>query len=395
MKQRRSSLGSVFLTVVIDLLGFGIVLPLLPLYGDAYGAPKWVLGLLFSSFSAMQFLTAPIWGRLSDRHGRRPVILLGLVGSTLAYALFALAPLLSAPLTWLFVSRILAGGFGGTIAAAQAYIADVTPPEKRGKSMALIGVAFGLGFTIGPAIGGLSFEYMGETGPGVIAASLSFLALLYAWSKLGEPERHAKQRSHGWIDTEALKAAARTPGVLALLGAAFITTICFGLFESTLSLLAKDQYDFRVGKVGWLFSYVGFCSLISQGVIVRRLITRVGEVALLIAGPILIAVGFVGLAMIPSFGLLLAIAPLPVLGVGCVMPSVSSLLSRRTSAGHQGAVLGVNQSSQSLARIIGPFIGLTMYAWGPGLPFFVGAGVVLLGLGCALVVKARPVEDRY
>lgn len=393
---KRPSLGSVFLTVVIDLMGFGIVLPLLPLYGDRYGASELTLGLLFSSFSAMQFLSAPLWGRLSDKHGRRPVILLGLVGSMLGYGLFAVAPLMpdAQVLVWLFIARIVAGVFGGTLAAAQAYIADVTPPEERGRGMALIGVAFGLGFTIGPAIGGLGFS-LHECAPGLIAAAFSLGAFLFAWSRLGEPERQRSDRKRTWLDLETLGNAFRTQGLGALLLIAAGTVTCFALFESILSLLGKERFAYTEKDIGWFFSYLGLCSMISQGVIVRRLLKKVGERPLLLAGPVLIILGFAGLALLESEAALWAVVPLPVLGMGMIMPSAGSLISRRTDGEMQGAVLGVNQSLQSVARIVGPVVGLGVFAHSQALPFWIGAAVMAAVFLLGMRLRGEQIADRY
>ncbi len=391
---QKPSLLGVFLTVVIDLLGFGIVLPLLALYGDEYHAIKLTIGLLFSCFSAMQFITAPIWGRLSDRYGRRRVILFGLVGSVLSYLLLAAAPSMGAPLFWLFASRVTAGIFGGTLSSAQAYIADVTTPEERGRGMALIGVAFGIGFTLGPAIGGLGWK-LDPSAPGLIAAAFSAIALVYAWFKLAEPERAGQHRTNKWFDLSALQAALKTPGVGAILAMAFVTVGVFALFESALSLLGKTQYGWEPDDVGWLFSYIGFCSMISQGVIVRRLLKKVGELPLLLVGPVLLAIGMAAIGMLPSASMLWVIAPLPVLGLGMIMPSLGSLLSRRTAASQQGGVLSVNQSIQSLSRIVGPVLGLSLFASDAGLPFLVGAGLMVIPLALGVRLKGVKVEDRY
>ena len=381
---RRSPLLAVFLTVVIDLLGFGIVLPLLPLYADEHGAPGVVIGLLFVAFSGMQFLTAPLWGRWSDRIGRRPVILLGLTGSFLSYLLFAASEILPYPLVWLFVSRTTAGVFGGTISTAYAYIADVTSTKERGRGMALIGMAFGIGFTIGPALGGLGYRW-DPMAPGLIAAGCSALAWLYAWRSLTEPERRRPTTRGTWLDTKAFRRAVGRPGVGLLLLAVFVTVSSFALMESTLGLLAKRVYAFDIHEVGLLFTYLGFWIALTQGLVVRRLLPRVGEVRMARAGAVLLAAGLLLLAADQTVLYLACVAPLSVLGFGMVTPSVNALLSLRTPGDEQGGVMGISQSLQSLGRIVGPMVGLSLFGIAWPLPFRLGAagmaGAFLLTLG--------------
>lgn len=386
---RRSPLLAIFLTVVIDLLGFGIVLPLLPLYADEHGAPGAVIGLLFVAFSGMQFLTAPLWGRWSDRVGRRPVILLGLLGSFLSYLLFAVSEVLPQPLLWLFISRITAGVFGGTISTAYAYIADVTSDKERGRGMALIGMAFGIGFTIGPAIGGLGYR-LHPMAPGLIAAGFSALAWLYAWRSLTEPERRRPTTRGTWLDLAAFRRAIGRPGIGLLLVAVFVTVTSFALMESTLGLLAKKVYTFDIQQVGLLFTYLGFWIALTQGMIVRRLLPRVGEVRMARAGALLLAVGLLLLSMDQTVLYLATVAPLSVLGFGMVTPSVNALLSRRTPADEQGGVMGISQSLQSLARIVGPMMGLSLFGVSWPLPFRIGAAGMLGAFFLTLGFRAPP-----
>ncbi|MHC5010222.1 MAG: MFS transporter [Planctomycetota bacterium] len=387
---RRKPLLAVFLTVVIDLLGFGLVLPLLPLYAKDYDASGAVIGLLFASFSGMQFLFSPFWGRLSDKVGRRPIIIVGLCGSIASYVLFALAHDLPEPLTVLFVSRILAGVFGGTITTAYAYVADVTPVEERGRGMALIGAAFGIGFTIGPAIGGLGHDLLGPMGPGFIAAGFSLVALAFAVFRLPEPERHDVARQGAWIRFGAYARAFRVEGVPPILLLTFIATFAFALFESTLALLAKERFEgWGPRSNGLLFSYIGLSLAIAQGVFVRRFMGRVGEVRFAIAGSVLLAIGLLAVGYAPTPLLLALVAPVAVFGFAMLSPSLASLLSRRTDAHTQGEVLGVSQSMQSLARIVGPVVGNALLAIGLHLPYWGGAAVVGVGFLMSLGLSAR------
>jgi MFS family permease len=386
--RRFSPLAAVFLTVVIDLLGFGLVLPLLPLYGHAYGASELVIGLLFASFSATQFLVAPLWGRLSDRIGRRPVLLLGLCGSVAAYTLFGLAPALPAPLVFLFASRIVAGLFAGTIATAYAYIADVTTPEERGRGMALIGAAFGIGFTLGPAIGGLGHGALGPMAPGFIAAAFSATALVFALLRLPEPVRHADAAA-AHAGASALRAALGAPTLPTILALVMLGQTCFSLFESTLARSAQERFGFDETDNGWLFSYLGLCFAIAQGFVVRRFMRRVGEALFVVLGTIVLGLGLLAVGHAPSVGLLAAAVPLPVVGFAMIAPSLTSLLSRRTPVAVRGAALGVQQSASSLSRIVGPVVGLALLGAGLRLPYVVGAGAMLLALLLAVSLLTR------
>ena len=400
-RKPRSPLVALFLTVLIDLLGFGIVLPLLPQYAKDYDATPWELAILMASFSAMQFVFAPLWGRLSDRHGRRPILMVGLAGSMASYVLFGLAEVdgvhqalgLATPFGVLLVSRILAGVFGATIGTAYAYIADVTDSITRGKGMALIGAAFGVGFTIGPVVGGLSDEYIGSAAPGFIASGLSLLALLWAWRSLSEPERHREAERRGWAGLKSLGAALSEPSVALIIFLQFFATFCFANMEGVLALFARGRLGYDAGDNGWLFAYLGFSLLIAQGVIVRRFLPRVGELRFNAIGCILLATGLLSVAVSSEAWHAFVALPIGVLGFAICTTSLASLLSQRTPESMQGEVLGVNQSSLSLARILGPGVGnllLPATLMGPELarPFWVAGGLMLVAfVGAAILMR--------
>jgi MFS transporter, DHA1 family, tetracycline resistance protein len=311
---RKAGLLLVFVTVFIDLLGFGIVLPLLPHYGEAFQADGWQIGLLMASFSAMQFLFAPIWGRLSDRVGRRPILILGLAGSTVSYALFGYATSLGVEgrllgltaLTWLFITRIGAGIAGATIPTAQAYIADITGPRERAKGMALIGAAFGIGFTFGPLLGAFFVsDVHGSTptpAPGYVAAVISGCALLFAIIKLPESlNPDSKPVDRHWFDIQGFRAAIRHPHVGMVLVAMFLTTFAFGQFEATLSLLTEriglsQRHNFYV------FAYIGLILTLSQGILVRRLVPKLGDFRMGLTGVLLMVAGMLAIAQAASEG---------------------------------------------------------------------------------------------
>jgi MFS family permease len=403
----------VFLVVFIDLLGFGIVLPQLPLYGDKYvnalipggkenPAGGAILGLLMASFSAMQFVFAPIWGRVSDRVGRRPILLLGLAGSVAFYTLFGYASDLhpdhaALALVLLYVARLGAGVAGATISTAQAVIADCTGPERRKHGMALIGAAFGIGFTFGPLIGAgalaLFPEHLGVIG--YVAAALSLIALGLGFALLPETRRFsAGVIDRKWINWNGVLYALRTPAIAPVVLTFFLATLGFGAFETTLALLNRDALGVDEQHSYLVFAYVGFVLMLTQGFLYRRLANRLSEVTFMLAGIWLMAVGVLSLAGVSwvalnqraDFGVrlawMLASLTLCVVGFAFLTPSAQALVSRRTDAARQGEVLGVNQSAAAMARILGPIFGLTLYKLTPShmLPYAFGAGLLLLML---------------
>lgn len=417
-KRRKAGLSLIFVTVFIDLLGFGIVLPLLPRYGEHFEADGGTLGLLMASFSAMQFLFAPLWGRISDRVGRRPILILGLVGSTVFYGMFGFATSLGnegiflgiGALSWLFITRIGAGIAGATIPTAQAYIADITGPKERGKGMALIGAAFGIGFTFGPLIGAAFVS--AETGatpsaaPGYVACVLSGIAALLSIFLL--PESLNKETSaslskrHHWFDVSSFRHALSRPQIGLILLTIFLTTFAFAQFESTLSLLTQEL-GFAARSNFYIFAYIGLILTLSQGILVRRLIPKIGEYRMGLAGILLMVVGLLMIGVAGnsgSYALLYAVLPISVVGFSATTPSLQSLLSLNTSDDQQGGILGVGQSISALARILGPLAGIVLFkgtknGFIPGSitsPYWVGAGIMVLGLLLLGVLKSHATD---
>lgn len=408
---RRGSLLVIFLTVFVDLLGFGIVLPLLPIYADRFTLDEsgWQLGLLMASYSAMQFLFAPLWGRLSDHIGRRPVLMIGLSGSVAFYTGFGVATIMES--FWLLlVCRIGAGIAGATIPTAQAYIADTTSLEKRSKGMALIGMAFGLGFTFGPILGFLAVptrDAQPGPWPGYVAALLSAVALVMAifWlpeSRTKEQRLGATDSSHPRFDRRGLQLALRVPSIGLLLFAIFVCLFSFSNFETTLSLLIKggregvaSPFEFSWGQVCLTYAYIGFTLALVQGGIVRRLSGRIadGTLAATGAGIEILGFGTMVLAILwQSAGLLLGALAIVVAGFSFMQPSLNALLSRRTSPDQQGAVLGVGQSVNSLARIAGSGLGIPLLRIHDQLPYLLAAGLMVFGL-IFVVIAARSGRD--
>ncbi|MBA3316018.1 MAG: MFS transporter [Planctomycetota bacterium] len=400
-RSRSASLAAIFAVVFIDLLGFGIVLPLLPRYGKYFDAEVG-LGALVAVFSAMQFIFAPMWGRLSDRIGRRPVLLVGLAGSVVFYGLFGVATGLDkdatllglTPLAWLFISRIGAGIAGATISTAQAYIADVTGPADRAKGMALIGAAFGAGFTFGPLLGAafVSDDLAAAPSPlpGYLAAGLSAVAFVAAVFVLKEPERLAATQARAlpvgrWT-------LLRDPVRMAIFGQIFLTTAAFAMFESTLALLSRhlgysDRDNF------YLFAFVGVTLTLAQGLLVRRWAWKLGERRMAPLGIAYLAIGLVMLAFLESrgaFGNVIFYGALLfcVIGFAFVTPALQSLLSLTTPADRQGSVLGLGQSASALARIAGPVIGVGLFQRSVPLAYGVAAAVMLAGLAAIFPVLA-------
>jgi MFS family permease len=421
----RSALMIVFLVVFIDLLGFGIVLPLLPRFAKSYVQPivgggeenpmvGLVVGLLMSSFSLMQFLFAPFWGRISDRVGRRPILLLGLSGSVVFYMLFGYA--LSLPtenarlvLMLLFAARIGAGIAGATISTAQAVIADSTPPEKRKHGMALIGAAFGIGFTFGPLFGYASLRWFPDQHEviGYTAAALSFLALLLGIRLL--PETRRLQATAGLrrriLDFSAWKRALTSPALWPVVAAFFLATLGFGAFEVTLALLLGDAMGLDEDDTFLVFAYVGLVLAFTQGFLYRRLAKRVTETTFMAMGIFLMAVGVAGLGAIsyatfvesnrPAFGWLLLALAAAVIGYAFLTPSATALVSRRTEGERQGEILGVNQSAASMARILGPIFGVTLYEATAThlLPYIYGSALLVLMLPLVPLIRRGGKEE--
>jgi MFS family permease len=417
-RANRSARGIVFLVVVIDLLGFGIVLPLLPRLGEDYlehlfpgqrALTGLVLGLLMSSFSLMQFLFAPVWGRVSDHVGRRPILLLGLVGSVVFYTLFGFSltmppdSLAAAAVLLMFVARIGAGVAGATIATAQAVIADCTPPEQRKQGMAMIGMAFGIGFTFGPifGFGALQFFPNNHEAIGYTAAGLSLAALLLALRILPETRRFGGIGERGrlsaprkWLEWGALRQALWSPAIGPVILVFFLASLGFASFESTLSLLLKDGMGLDPRHSFLMFAYVGLVLSLAQGVYRGVLARHLSETTFMGLGITLMATGLLCLGGVNwlalsgalPFGVLLALLMLAlaiaVVGFAFLTPSAQALISRRTDDDRQGEILGVNQSASAMARILGPICGLILYQLTTShlLPYLFGTALLVLML---------------
>ncbi len=390
---RRKSLLIIFLSVFIDLIGFGIVLPLLPIYSENFGAGDLVIGLIIASYSLMQFLFAPAWGRLSDRIGRRPVLLISNFGSAASYVLFAVASVqdTGAALWLLLASRVFAGICGANLSVASAYIADISPPEKRSKSMGLIGMAFGLGFIFGPALGQFALQGFGPAGPGWVAATICALNFGFGYFILGESRRPGSEAAVKRPKLEQWTATLRQPTVGLLVLVYFFATFCFASFESTFPRLLFARSGDAVLYVGYLFTYCGVLSAIIQGGLIGPLVKRLGEAKLIAVSLFAFAVGLV---ILPYFGhMAWLIFGLGLVAAGSALnrPPTFGLISMHTSADHQGTVLGVTQSAGSLARILAPVAANLLFRHDPATPYlFCAVIAAVTGLVTWLLLCRRP-----
>ncbi|HEU5050296.1 MAG TPA: MFS transporter [Gemmatimonadales bacterium] len=368
----------VFLTVFLDLVGFGIVLPLLPSYGARFTASATLIGALVATDSLLTFLLAPRWGRLSDRIGRRPVLLIGLAGSAVSYLVFGLAGSFLA----LLLSRVISGATGATVHVAQAYLADITPPERRSHAMGLIGAAFGLGFTIGPAIGGSASLY-GDALPGLIAAGIAAANFLFAFATL--PETEVRRRP----DYRPLpRSWARFTSPF---GVMFASTLAFTAIYVSFPLYSQDVLGYGRSTVSSFFVIIGLITIVVQGRLIGSLAPRFGERRLVVAGSILMAAGFGLFAPLAGTtgGLITAIALLTT-GFCLVGPSLAGLVSRRTAREEQGGALGMLQSVGAVARIVGPpAAGFLAQVAGPAAPFYAAAGAAALAAVAGSVQSAE------
>ena len=391
---KRTPLLLIFLIAFIDLLGFGIVIPILPSYATKnLGADEFMIGVIVASFSFMMFIFTPIWGRVSDRIGRKPVLLIGLVSSIIGYLTFALTD----SLTMLIASRMLAGIGGANISAAQAYIADVTPPDQRAKGMGLIGSAFGLGFVFGPFIGG-NLSVYGYHVPGFFAAGLSAISLVVTIIFLPSPpiarqsEQASKQKFFSGKNWKYLIGHANVSNLIFL---QFLLIFAMSNIYANFALFGIKDYHLSDREVGYLFACIGVMNTIMQGGVLRQLTKIFSERTLFVIGNCIMFIGLLSIPFSPGVVALFLATALYAIGTGMVIPTSVSLLSQNVSGADQGTVLGINQSVSSLARIFGPMIGGLLFLHiGHQMPFFGSAFITLLAtaLSLRLLSKDRLLE---
>jgi DHA1 family tetracycline resistance protein-like MFS transporter len=394
----RTATVVLFIVVFVNLVGFGIVIPLLPFYSEHYGASPDQVTLLLASYSAAQFVTAPIWGRASDRWGRKPILIVSLAGTVASYVWLAFAD----DLAHLFWARILAGVMAGSLSAAFAYVADITDETSRSRGMGMIGAAFGLGFIAGPAIGG--FLAGGDPSnadfrlPALTAVAFSGAALLLAAALLPESLPHETRarlaaRSKGERRAE-LTAALREPGILSVLVLTFLAVFAFAGLEAVFALWTERTYGWGVQQNGYVFALLGVISAVIQGGILGRLVRRFGERALVRQGFLTLAIGLAAIPFATELPVLLLALVIATYGFSVATPALNTLLTLSAPQGAIGAVVGVGRSAATLARAAGPaFAGYVFILAGKDWPFFAGAAIlvgVLLVSGRLLAGPRRP-----
>jgi DHA1 family tetracycline resistance protein-like MFS transporter len=397
-------LGAIFLTVFVDLLGFGLVLPFLAKEArDTFGVSAFVATLLGSVYSLMQFLFVPVWGRVSDRVGRRPVLLWSIAGTALTMAGLGVSLAYGSSVAWLFAARIFGGIATANLGTASAYIADITKPEDRAKGMGLIGMAFGLGFILGPGIGGAlaKIPIAGRHGavPCLVAACLSVVNL--GWVYLGVAESLPREkrattppRRLAPLNVEAMRAAFALPGVGLAVAVNFLVILSFTNLDQTFTFFCGDVFGIDERGTGYVLAFIGVVAAGVQGGLVRPLAKRFDEALLMRAGALvqsLAFAGFVAAATLDARPLLYASGALLALGNGLTQPTTSAFISKRAPADRQGGTLGTNQSFASLARTFGPALGGWLYgSLGARAPY--AAASIGMVLAFALAMRLRKAD---
>lgn len=375
----------IFLTIFVNLVGFGIIIPLLPFYAERFGASPVIVGLLFAVFSVAQLLAAPALGDWSDRYGRRPILIFSLLGTVVSFVMLALAQ----TMTMLFVARIVDGLSGGNISTARAYVADVTEPKDRAKAYGLIGAAFGLGFILGPAIGGVLARW-GLTVPIWAAAIITLVATVLAWLWL--PETVHRAHAGAGNPFRYLPGMFRRPRIGRMLSIDFMYWFAFSIFQTTFALFAAYRFGFDAPKTGYFFSAFGLLGAVVQGGFIRPVVRRLGDKTTFITGVMFAAAGLVMAALAHSiFVFTLTLIPLA-LGMGFGHPTVSSLVSRAGAADEQGRIQGAASAVESLGRTLGPVWGnAALQHFGESTPY-VSAALFLL-VTCAMTFGYRVVDE--
>jgi multidrug resistance protein len=400
---KRSPLLVIFITVVIDLIGFGIVIPVLPFYVESpkFDASPREAGLLFAAYSVMQFIFSPVLGRLSDRYGRRPVLLFSIIGTGIGFLILGAANTL-----WmLFAGRILDGITGGNISTAYAYVADITTTEDRAKGMGLIGAAFGLGFILGPAIGGIMSQW-GISIPFYFAAGLAFFNAILIYFLLPE-SLTSKSKEALPTRSEYIRQLPSRPNLMIVLGIYFLSINAFSIMTTAFSFYTMYKFDYTAKHNGYIFAFIGVIAIALQGGLINRLVKRFGEIALVIIGSVLLASGFIFLPFIGQHtgGLLALLIVVAILAIGnsLLTPSLTTLVSKSLAANEQGMGMGLTQSVGSLGRAIGPIIeAFLIYA--PNVPqnmndhtifrtFFVAAVIMFVAFILSIHFARSHAED--
>jgi MFS transporter, DHA1 family, tetracycline resistance protein len=389
-----SPLRILFFVSMVDVLGFGVLIPLIPYMGERFGAAPEIITAILGSYSLCQLLAAPLWGRLSDRFGRRPILISSLAGACLSYGILALAH----GLALLLVSRMLAGFMAGNLAAAFAYASDVSAPEERAKSMGLVGAAIGIGFMVGIPVGGALAGNNAASAnfvrPALVSVALSLIAILLVKLKLPESRSVEERSAHRERGPSAFRLLAERASLRSIAGAALLVTCAQGILESIFVIWAFARFGAGPRTVGLALFGVALLTVAMQGGFVRRLAPRLGEALLGSCGAAAYALGLALVALagrnVPLVGAGLALAGL---GMGAFTPSASALASRQSRGADRGAVMGTYQASTSLARVIGPFASGYIYELaGPNAPFWAGACLAIPAVWLLLRARRRAAD---
>ena len=374
----------IFLTIFVNLIGFGIIIPLLPFYAETFGASPIVIGLLFAVFSVCQLVAAPVLGDLSDRWGRRPILIFSLLGTVVSFVMLAMAH----SIAMLFLARIVDGLSGGNISTARAYVADVTEPKDRARAYGLIGAAFGLGFIMGPALSGM-LATVSYTAPIWAAAALTLVAAAMAWVWL--PETVHRSNAGAGNPLSYLPALLERPAIRRVLTVDFIYWFAFSIFQTTFALFAARRFGFTASRTGYFMAGFGVLGAVIQGGFIRPIVKRTGDKPMFIAGVLFSIVGLVAASAAHSVTLFaLALVPLA-FGMGFSHPTVSSLVSRAGRGDEQGRVQGAASAVESLGRTLGPVWGnASLERYGEAMPFISGAAFLVLA---AIAVIGHQVSD--
>lgn len=401
----RGKLVVLMITAFLDMVGILMVVPLLPFYAQDLNDSGFVsrtlatlhmngdgmvVSLLVAMYAVVQLISAPYWGRVSDRFGRRPAMMIGLGGSALAYLVFAYAPTLD----WLFLSRIVQGAGGGTVGVIQAYVADSTRPEDRAKALGWLSAATNAGVALGPVIGGGAMHFLGRSGPGLSAALMSCITMLFAYHYLTESHDAAAAKAAGKVVRKSSEAVRRviSHGAEPASRLIWIYAITMGSFQAmstTLALFLAWRFSVTASTIGFFFTYIGTISVITRALVLGQMVDRFGEARLSRLGMVLLACGLAGMPIAPSIPLLaVAVALVPV-GTAFTFPCVTGLLSRVVASHERGLYMGVQQTFGGIARVVGPlYFGWAYDHLGPRVPFLTAAVVVLLTITLGLNMES-------
>ncbi len=376
-------ISTLFFIVVVDLLGFGIIIPLFPYMAVRLGATPEQITPILAVYSLCQFIAAPLWGRLSDRFGRRPILMSSMAGAALSYVMLAFGDSIG----WLIASRVLGGFMAGNISAAMAYAADVTSDENRARGLGVIGAAIGTGFTLGPALGGVlagaDLESANFARPALVAAALSTIAFIAVclWLPESLTSKQRARNAQRRIQRTAWRQVLQRPALTMLIGAILLVTIAHSMLESIVAIWAMDRFAFGPRQVGWYLLLLGALMVAMQGGAAGALTQRFGEKRVALAGVSAYLLGLLALALADDLTLLVSGGALCGLGAGAYLPSLSSLASKQAAVNERGVIMGTYQSATSLARIIGPMVSGAIYAGiAFNAPFLFGVAVALPAL---------------